>query len=69
LPEALGTIEVGKVADLVLLEGNPVDDIANISRIAAVVSDGRYFARPGIDAMMSEVASRAREESFVVSPR
>ena len=36
-----GTIEPGKNADLVLLEGNPLDDIANTRRISAVVTVGR----------------------------
>jgi len=36
-----GTIEVNKTADLVLLEANPLEDIANTRRIAAVVLSGR----------------------------
>ena len=32
-----GTIEIGKQADLVLLETNPLEDIANIKRIAGVL--------------------------------
>ena len=37
----LGTIEVGKIADLVLLEANPLDDIGNVRRIATVIQAGR----------------------------
>ena len=36
----MGTIDVGKKADLVLLDANPLDDIANTKRIALVVSKG-----------------------------
>lgn len=36
----LGTIEVGKIADLVLLEGNPLEDIGNVRRIATVIQGG-----------------------------
>ena len=35
-----GTLEVGKIADLVLLEANPLDDIANTRRISAVIRSG-----------------------------
>ena len=37
----LGTIAQGKLADLVLLDGNPLADIANTRRIVAVVFDGK----------------------------
>ena len=40
---SLGTIEKGKIADLVLLDANPLDDIGNTKRIAAVVVGGKLF--------------------------
>lgn len=43
LQDEMGTIDVGKKADLVLLDANPLDDIANTRRIAAVVTQGRYL--------------------------
>ncbi len=42
--DSAGTIETGRVADLVLLEANPLVDIANTRRIAAVVANGRLIA-------------------------
>jgi imidazolonepropionase-like amidohydrolase len=38
-----GSIEVGKRADLVLVEGNPLEKISDIRRVVSVVSDGRMY--------------------------
>ena len=43
LADSLGTIEVGKVADLVLLTANPLADIRNSSRAEVVLANGRLF--------------------------
>jgi imidazolonepropionase-like amidohydrolase len=40
----LGTVEPGKLADLVLLDGNPLDDIHNTRRISAVIVRGRVMS-------------------------
>ncbi|MBI2821903.1 MAG: amidohydrolase family protein [Acidobacteria bacterium] len=39
----LGTVEVGKYADLVILDANPIDDIRNTRRIHAVIREGRVL--------------------------
>jgi imidazolonepropionase-like amidohydrolase len=41
--DSAGTIEPGKLADLVLLDANPLADIRNTRRISAVVANGRVF--------------------------
>lgn len=43
--DSLGTVAVGKCADLVLLDADPLVDIRNIGRISAVVARGRLFDR------------------------
>lgn len=43
--DSLGTVEPAKLADLVLLEGDPLADIRNTRRIRAVVARGRWFDR------------------------
>jgi imidazolonepropionase-like amidohydrolase len=43
--ESLGAIEPGKTADLVLLDADPLADIRNTRKIAAVVLDGKYLNR------------------------
>ena len=54
-----GTVEKGKVADLVLLDANPLDDIRNTRKIAAVVSNGRYYAREKLDRILADVETYA----------
>ena len=57
----LGTIAAGKLADLVLLDANPLDDIANTRKIDAVVVNGRLFPKPALDDMLSKVAALASQ--------
>jgi imidazolonepropionase-like amidohydrolase len=57
----LGTIEEGKLADLVLLDANPLEDIANVRKIDAVVANGRLLTRSDLDEMLKKVAERAKE--------
>ena len=52
-----GTIERGKLADLVLLDANPLLDIRNTQKINSVVMDGRLLDRQTLDRMLSEIKS------------
>ena len=53
----MGTVEEGKNADLVLLDANPLADIANLDKISAVVLKGKYFSKAALDKMKSDVAT------------
>jgi imidazolonepropionase-like amidohydrolase len=55
----MGTVEKNKVADLVLLDANPLDDIENTRKIRGVVLAGRYFSRVDLDLMLRQVAAAA----------
>jgi imidazolonepropionase-like amidohydrolase len=55
----LGTVEAGKIADLVLLDANPLDNIGNTRKIAAVVYGGRVFDRSALDGMLAKVEDLA----------
>jgi len=48
----LGRVVPGRWADLVLLEANPLQDIGNTRRVAAVVTKGRYLDRSALDALL-----------------
>ncbi len=45
LEDRIGTVEVGKVADLVVLEDNPLKEIAAVGRVQAVLQAGRVVYR------------------------
>jgi len=52
-----GTVERGKVADLVLLDGNPLADVANTTRIAGVMARGVWVSRTDLDRRLAEIAA------------
>jgi imidazolonepropionase-like amidohydrolase len=54
--DMFGTVEVGKRADLVLLNANPLEDISNTREIEGVMVRGRYFDRADLDTILDLVA-------------
>jgi hypothetical protein len=59
LQGSLGTVEKGKIADLVLLEANPLDDISNTKKIAAVVISGKLIPKTQLQEMLAAVEKAA----------
>ncbi len=55
LADSVGTIEPGKVADLVLLDADPLADIGNVRRIHSVVLRGRVLGPGDLDAVRAAV--------------
>lgn len=56
-----GTVAPGKVADMVVLDANPLEDIRNTQRIAAVIARGKLLRRGDLDGLLKlteELASR-----------
>jgi imidazolonepropionase-like amidohydrolase len=53
----LGTIQTGKLADMVLLDANPLQDITNTRRINAVIVNGRLMDRKTLDDLLARMAA------------
>jgi imidazolonepropionase-like amidohydrolase len=60
-----GTVEKGRIADLVLLEANPLANISNTQRIHAVIVNGRYLSRDALHKLLAE----AEAAPYKVQPR
>jgi imidazolonepropionase-like amidohydrolase len=59
LDETLGTVTVGKRADLVLLDANPLVDITNIRHVNAVVLGGKLLQRSDLDKLLAQARAAA----------
>jgi imidazolonepropionase-like amidohydrolase len=57
-----GTIEAGKIADLVLLDRDPLADIHNTRAIQAVVLNGKLFPHAALDAMLAKAQKLASRQ-------
>jgi imidazolonepropionase-like amidohydrolase len=52
-------VQAGRVADLVMLRANPLEDIANTRAIGGVVSDGKYWSQADIEALRARLKNVA----------
>jgi hypothetical protein len=58
--DSLGTVAAGKLADLVLLDADPLADITNTTTIRAVTANGRYFDRAALDSVVTNIKAKVR---------
>lgn len=59
--DSLGTIEEGKIADIVLLDENPLLSIENTKKINSVFYNGKYFDRSKLDKILYNLKKLAQE--------
>jgi imidazolonepropionase-like amidohydrolase len=64
--DQFGAIAVGQRADLLLLDANPLTDIANTQKIAGVMVRGRWLEKKDLEALLAKVAAQVdgRESAF-----
>ena len=60
MESSYGSVEAGKIADLVLLAANPLQDIHNTQKITAVIATGRLYDRAALDRILKQVESAAK---------
>jgi imidazolonepropionase-like amidohydrolase len=58
MQDSLGTIEANRIADLVLLDADPLADIRNVRRIDAVILRGRLLDRPALEKLTDPRTAR-----------
>src|SRR5690554_2620580 len=58
-PEGFGTVEPGRRADLILLEANPLENVANVQRRVGVMVRGQWLPEEEIQARLEQIAAAA----------
>jgi len=61
--DSLGTVESGKIADLVLLDANPLEDIRNIQKINTVIIGGRLISPSERQEMLAGVEATTNQRA------
>jgi imidazolonepropionase-like amidohydrolase len=60
LGDRLGSIREGKTASMILLRGNPLQDIRNVQQIEGVFLRGVYYDREALDRFLDEAKAMAQ---------
>ncbi len=63
LQNEIGTIEAGKLADLVLLTANPLENISNTKKIDSVVLNGKYLSQSDLQGLLNTARTQIQEEN------
>ncbi|HEV2146340.1 MAG TPA: amidohydrolase family protein [Longimicrobiaceae bacterium] len=53
MADSVGSVREGQVADLVLLDADPLADVANLARVRAVMIGGRLYDRAALEAVLA----------------
>jgi imidazolonepropionase-like amidohydrolase len=58
----MGTVTKGKLANIILLKNNPLEDISSLEKIEAVFSNGNYYSKKILDRWLEEIKEQALKE-------
>lgn len=58
-----GTVAVGRRADLILIEGNPLEDVANVNKRAGVMLRGKWYSQSQLAGELDKLAARFHPKS------
>ena len=61
--DEFGTVAVGRRADLILLEANPLNDVSNVAKRAGVMVRGRWYTQAELDAKLDSLAEKYAKET------
>jgi imidazolonepropionase-like amidohydrolase len=65
LQDEIGTIEAGKIADLVLLTANPLENISNTRKIDSVILNGKYLSPSELQNLLKTARRQIQEENKI----
>jgi cytosine/adenosine deaminase-related metal-dependent hydrolase len=58
ISQIVGTLEPGKNADIVVVQGNPLDDVGNLANVEVVFRDGVQVVSPGRQVLFPVASAR-----------
>jgi imidazolonepropionase-like amidohydrolase len=61
LGDRLGSVSEGKIASMVLVRANPLEDINNAQQIESLFMRGKYFSREDLDQLLDEAKELAQQ--------
>jgi imidazolonepropionase-like amidohydrolase len=63
MEDQFGVIEKGKIADLVFLDANPLEDIRNTEKVSGVILNGRFLSKADLQKVLQRVEESAKKEA------
>ena len=62
MEDQFGAIEKGKIADLVFLDANPLEDIRNTEKVSGVILNGKFLSKADLQKVLQRVEESAKKE-------